>query len=111
MGDHRTNPKAVAKARRKPARMVPAFDMGDGYGFLGFQIEPRWEGGQLAACVIAVGQRISEKGDISPRVKVPIGIIGEITVADFKGCIDGTVGVVAEPDFEAPAEASEEKAA
>jgi hypothetical protein len=43
-------------------------------------------------------------------VKVPIGIIGEINVADFKGCIDGTAGGVAEPDFEAPAEAPSDEA-
>jgi hypothetical protein len=76
--------------------MVTALDLGDGYGFLGFKIEPRvQDDGTLIAVMVAIGGKIQE---LSPTktVEVPIGIVGGISVADFKAHIDGKPPELAE---------------
>jgi len=68
--------------------MVSALDLGDGYGFLGFKLEPRVENGELIAVVVAIGGRISELAP-TDTVEAPMGIVGGVQVADFKARIDG----------------------
>lgn len=86
MGAHLRNPLAQAKAEGKP--IVKVADIGDGLALAGCSVELAVDGeGNLCVLAFAIGGRPSRLVPMEP-VKVLVGELAKIPMADFKKAIE-----------------------
>lgn len=91
MGQHRTNPVAIANA--VPQRSVDYLKLADGFGLLGIGLEPHMdENGNLHVFLMATCARVSDLMPINKLVKVALGEPAKISVADLCGKISEALG-------------------